>query len=659
MANPLVAHLKSSVKSNAPLPQQTASLKQMFARLTDPNESPVSIRELTGILYEDLKAERQTLDVNNPRFTTFAQACVDAGIVRTMMAIAWQEWPGTDDTRSRYMSQYWCIECLASLMRLGDVGQRRSMLDELLQGGILNLCLRNLREDRLSLMRQSATYTLHLLAVASPLGEKISAAAAAEIIEVLCMYVLEGPNHAVSQMWDRSTTWQSSMMMGREDIHPSQSSKFAHRFYAMGQDSAIQAAHGIICTTPPQSRQVCLEIVKRKPHIFDLLLDCAILERPRWYPESQVGHIACELLVLLFHWPGYMVPGVTPLDRGSKNSDWKAMLQTMTIFTSRPDWAEKIHEVWMRIQEEDMETVMRNFSRVVPDYAAFDEPGPESFAKVAESRGTCRVCILRIISTLTHAAESCGITNAHIESFLHIAYLGCRKGGKYPEDCRTQKELLASLEHEEEVFAHPHEVASGHTPTEDPFAVAPQRVLGPTTLIRLLTILAQRKALTGIQTLRKPPNGLSSSTSLSHIQLITHPDVIRRAIKISQRRILDRIDRGRKRQASGKDDPSLSSACSIFTSAGELAAALLALDEHTEKIYSAEIRGARKQLVITLGNAAQMMLNLRHYQRAYHLAICAVNAAEGIPANENLDPEVVEKNKRRVDQASAELRQHR
>jgi len=286
----------------------------------------------------------------------------------------------------------------------------------------------------------------------------------------------------------------------------------------------------------------------------------------------------------------------------------------------------------------------------------------QAYGKLIKNRGICRVSVLRLIATLTHAAASCGITNAQIESLLHVAYLGCRKGGKYLEDCKTEEEFINSCDYEQDVFrSSVAEYAGPDLPTEpikSPVVIASQRVLGPTALVRLLTVLAQRNAIDPIQTFRKPPTGLSSSTSLERIQQITHPVVIRRIIRLSHVRMAERMDRGRIRARDKSVPDETSFACAIFMSVAELAAALVALDEHTYGVYSTEVRGARKQLVIALGNASQMAYNIGHYKRALHFASDAVAAAENIPTEEGLDPNVGVKNGGRIAQANAALQRH-
>ena len=142
------------------------------------------------------------------------------------------------------------------------------------------------------------------------------------------------------------------------EVNSKCAAEHAPRFYAMTQQSAVFTAHGLLCTTPPLSRKHCLDILKKKPEILDLLFDCAIITRPPWYPETRVDSIACEVLALLFQQPSHIVPGVsTPQDTAFRAQEWKAMTQAATILTSREDWCEKIVEVWMKVEEEDWREV--------------------------------------------------------------------------------------------------------------------------------------------------------------------------------------------------------------------------------------------------------------------------------------------------------------
>jgi len=98
--------------------------------------------------------------------------------------------------------------------------------------------------------------------------------------------------------------------------------------------------------------------LKKRPEILDLLFDCAIIARSPAYPETEVDHIACEVIGLLFQWPSHIVPGVsTPQDNVFRAQEWKSMSQAVNILTYREDWCEKIIEVWMKSEEEDWSEV--------------------------------------------------------------------------------------------------------------------------------------------------------------------------------------------------------------------------------------------------------------------------------------------------------------
>ncbi|EIW75378.1 hypothetical protein CONPUDRAFT_132279 [Coniophora puteana RWD-64-598 SS2] len=592
---------------------------------------------------------------HKPQFSSFANSCLKAGLVRTMMAVAREEWSTPDVPNARYIAQHHALEGLSHLMRSGDVSERQSLLSSMLQEDIVGLCLRNL-QHRLWLMRQLAVNTLQTLASDSFLAANVPASTAADVIEGVCLYTLDGPGFAISQMNDPETTWQSQMFMDKEDVSAANiSSRYCQRLYELTRGSAMCTAHDLLSTHPPPTQEYCYGILGRKPDIVDLLLDCAILDRQPCYPESRTSSIACEVLSLLFQWPRHIVPGVvTPMDKAFRLQEWKSMLRSLSILTSCQDWVEKLTEVWMRLQEEDLIELQRQGLIIVVSY--FTQSTHTLDSQFFYPTGTSRISILRVITTLTYAAESCGVTNVQVESLLHVAYVASRTV-KPVGECVAGRDMLDSLENRHEIFRPP--TIYFADVAKEPAVVGPESILGPTALVRLLVILAQRKALDGIQKLHKAPIGLSPSTSLDHIRQITHPEIIHRVITMAQARLRARLDKGRQRVAISKTDADYHYSCAAFTSAAELATALVSLDVHTDGAYREDIRGARKQLVISLGNAAQMTLNIRRYQRALHYALGAVSAAENIPEDEELDPEITEKNKRRIDQAHSGLQCNR
>lgn len=533
---------------------------------------------------------------------------------------------------------------------MGDVSQRRHLTIELIKQGFLELTLRDLRH-RLFVIRQMAILSLLNLTISAFLGEEIPSSAAADIVEALATYSLEGSEYVVRQVVaDTATAWQGELFDGQDGADQKQLRRLATRAYAQGQDDAMSITyHLMIASSPPQPRLFCVDIIKRKPHLFDLLLDCACLDRPKWFTQSEIASTVCEALALLLRWPSQLVPGVTsPLDSISKTRRWKDMLHMVTALTSRSDWAEKITEVWTNAHEESKEVIRGCYESELRYFGHMMDSEKNVLAAVFEQCGKCGGSILRVIATLSHVAESCGITNAQIESFLHICYFGCHELRPSGDGSNGLNAALFSMVQGDGDFVR------GDL-RDDPFAIVGQRILGPIALVRLLAVLAQRNALSGIQTLRKAPQGLSASTSLEHIQQITHPDIIRRIIKVSHLRMNERMRKGSKYSTNEEGCEDFPYACVAFQSVAELAAALLALDMYTGGVYTDAIRDSRKQLVVALGNASQMALNLRRYEQALGLARRSVNEAEKASVEENIEPSITEKNKCRMNQANAGL----
>ncbi|EIW74490.1 hypothetical protein CONPUDRAFT_170182 [Coniophora puteana RWD-64-598 SS2] len=650
-------------------PQQSGSLKDQFARLVDPNEDPAFVKEYTNAINTQLLKEHSDQNATQPGFTKFTTACIGVGVVSSMVAIIRQEWSGPRVPKERYMAQcnaqeILCNlipqEILCNLIRIGNDADRHAILDKLLQENIVDICLRRMQHP-LCIVQQSAVNTLAVLSSSAALGKKVTASTAADITEAACVYALRGQDYYVKQILDPSTTWQSFIFTHTDNMPSRLSSKYSARYHAITQDSAMATVDGILGLFPPHESQFYLDMLKKKPQIMDLLLDCAALPRPAQHPENQVASRACTALCSMLDYPSQIVPGSTlPLDRNFKTGpDWKAMSQIMVIMTSRPDWAEKLVDVWMQIHEEDMRQVERNLEKVTSDSGTLDPPHSRSLGEIYERRGCCRISVLRLLATLTHAAESCGITNAQLESFLHIAYLGCRKFKGMQDPDLARDETYPSIENNFERFNIPSLRDLGPMPTDNPQFTASQSVLGPVALIRLLCVLAERKALDGIQALRKAPAGLSSSTSLGHVQQITNPDIICRVISMAHARIAAQTERGLKLVREKESERDYVSAWMMFRSAAELAGALMALDRHMEGRYAAEARGARRRYVMAMGNAAQMTLNLGYWGHAMFTTMNAVDAAEDIDPMEGLDPAIIKKNERRLLQANAANTAHR
>ncbi|EGO03466.1 hypothetical protein SERLA73DRAFT_45690 [Serpula lacrymans var. lacrymans S7.3] len=626
-------------------------LPRLFAKLLEPNQDAVFLQNYTGAIKSRFRSEYTPGD-GVPGLSTLGKACLASGIVRTMLTITKQK--VKCPSREHHIAGHHALDSLVQFLQTGTLPERRSILEEMVRYDAVNICLEKL-DNGLCFHRHLAVSALRAMAGESFLGENISPSTAADIIYAMCQFTLEGPASFVQEMASPATGWQSQMIMGSQGMKPERSGPYGCRYYAMAQESALWAAHGLLCRSPPPNRQFCLDILKKKPEVLDLLFDCAVMDRPAWYPEMETDTIACEVLALLFHYPLHIVPGVSmspAIDAAFKVQEWKTMGQSLAILTSRKDWAAKIIDVWEKVKEEDWGKIKNMFDRVQKEYYTQNPLDEKAFQQIFSYRGISRIVILRLIATVTHAADRCGVTNVELESFLHIAYEGSFKI-KGSADHLNEKDAYTLIERSEEVFRSPlYTVTTKQAVDDVPEHIADESVMGPTALTRLLVNLAQRNVFDVIQGLTKPPKDLSFTTSLQHIQQITHPDVISRFLKIALQRVKDRCETGRRRTREND----LDYARVAFTSAAELAAALVAFDDLTRGKYSEEVHGARRELVLSLGNASEMAMRKTQYQRALNFALGALTAAGRIPAGDlPVDSSVVAKNQRRVKQAQEAL----
>lgn len=198
-----------------------------------------------------------------------------------------------------------------------------------------------------------------------------------------------------------------------------------------------------------------------------------------------------------------------------------------------------------------------------------------------------------MITTITHAAKECALTEGDLVSLLRIAYLASHKvRPKTPTS--TSRDAYSHAERTEELYRSPmHTVSTGQVldPAEQ---VAPESVLGPTTYARLLTVLAQRKTLEIISKWKQLPKGsLVNFTCLEQVQQATRPETIRHFLGLATRRITGSSDKGKTRIKDHDEDH----ARSAFMDGAELGAALVAFDNATNSVYGASMVGARKEQV--------------------------------------------------------------
>lgn len=250
-------------------------------------------------------------------------------------------------------------------------------------------------------------------------------------------------------------------------------------------------------------------------------------------------------------------------------------------------------------------------------------------------------------------ADECQLQTADICSLLRVCYTASGAIKSLDQvDTLDENDLYIWIERSSEVFRSPMYTVFTLDTVDVPVIIADESVLGPLSLIRTLLALARRGLLDEIRGWTKVPDGTSPSTSLGQIKQITSPNIIRRIVTIAFKRVGTRREKGKVRL----DEDDQDYARVAYTSAAELAHTLITFNDATSRLWDRRLRGVHKELVLCLGNAAEMALRLKQYKRALGYALCAVRAGANVPQEEGLGQDTRNKNVRRSEAAQAKLR---
>jgi hypothetical protein len=256
-----------------------------------------------------------------------------------------------------------------------------------------------------------------------------------------------------------------------------------------------------------------------------------------------------------------------------------------------------------------------------------------------------------MIATLTYASSDCSISNDALVSLLRISYLGSQKIKPFDQlHPQNEADIYTWIERAEHIFRSPMWTVFSGDKVDIPVYIVDEALMGPTALVRLLVVLAERGVLTDIESWNALPSG-AAGTSLGQVKQITSPDVIRAIVKTALKRVVLRREKGLKNFAEG--DYELARVA--YTSAAELAAALVALDRASVGRWGEHIRDAGKELVVCLGEAAEMALRLKQFPRALNFALGAVETGNSLSAKGEDVAVLVAKNKKRAEQARCNL----
>ena len=219
--------------------------------------------------------------------------------------------------------------------------------------------------------------------------------------------------------------------------------------------------------------------------------------------------------------------------------------------------------------------------------------------------------------------------------FLRVAY-ACSQKPPRIEDIPADEEdlniLNLPIERSQEIARKPHWVAMGNIYVPGYSSILyREEFAGPITFLRLLLLLSERDLLPKIPSWSTIPpydgdaveRGIKKP-STSQLKQITSPVVIRKFISMSLKRVKElREVHGRKEVQAGK----LGDATWSFACGSELSAAIVAFLESPGA--AAELRtkfldDAKKELVLCLGNAAEMSIREQQHLKGLKFASAAV-----------------------------------
>lgn len=268
-----------------------------------------------------------------------------------------------------------------------------------------------------------------------------------------------------------------------------------------------------------------------------------------------------------------------------------------------------------------------------------------------------------MITTILYASDkdSETVSDADILNLLPITQDGCQV-------IRTENERemgLASFEESLEATART--TSAFHKPAvldpalangteEQVEQINDERITGPICHIRLYVALAKRGLFDKVLQWETFPEGLNVEGGLGRLKELASEAEVKRSLSIAIERVAERRETGNDifRNKKKLDDARFE-----YWSAAELAAALVEFDDVSNGKYAELLAGMRKELVLNLGNAAEMSLGQGYFDRALVFASAAVRSAERCAGKDDVGQSVIEKNERRVRRAEDGIKRQR
>lgn len=105
------------------------------------------------------------------------------------------------------------------------------------------------------------------------------------------------------------------------------------------------------------------QLMHHDPGLLDSLLKCANIARAPWYAQLEVDSRITETLVLMLNFSPEMVPGVEiNVDddeiQSRLSNRWSSLMEGTNILTARPDWCQRIVDIWKRLDDESPDDIV-------------------------------------------------------------------------------------------------------------------------------------------------------------------------------------------------------------------------------------------------------------------------------------------------------------
>ncbi|KAJ2932230.1 hypothetical protein H1R20_g4848, partial [Candolleomyces eurysporus] len=584
----------------------------------------------------------------------FEKIAVKAGIAKTLFQIA------RDDSKvmEHVFTSCFAAEALWELIQTGTDAQRKELMEQYVnEHSVIDFCLQAISGAFFIAHRLTAMKGLRVMAQQCRLADFLSVEKTSQVIKAMCKCILMGPDLWVRQLKDPSMTWQSLFCFGKLGASTTKARKYAPREYAMFQENAAWVILETVLLHPVPEQEHYNQIIEQDPEILDLLLDCANTRRDPPYAELQVDSRVAESLALMLNFPADMVPGVkVELVEGEQiqnrlGSRWEALMNGVKILTSRPEWCRKINRIWKRIEGEDIDKIAEWIENAEQDYYATLPPDEDEIMEVVSYRDRHQ------------GHNGSAVSDVDLLNLLPITRAACQE---VKDDDDIEDEDFKALAELEERDSDTIYRSGSRDPTRDDddegeviLQINEEVLTGPICHIRILVSVAKRGIFEKVQQWNKAPKGLDvGGGGLRDVKKMLSDEEIERSLDLCLKRMAKGREDGNElfREHKGLDEAQFK-----YWGTAQLAAAVVEFDEVTNGRYHAHARGARKELVLNLGNAAEMALGREYWERALVFASAAAKLAEEKKggSSEEVGEAVLEKNKRRVERARFRARTKR